>query len=179
MRFYFLLVFCILLVSCGGPKPLVGTYHDKPLMFMVNKPLADVWPATVDYIVKSGVPVKVADRPSGVVFTEGFDFLGNNQRNERKNKIIPGALYTYEIDGKPYNAKAWVVLNKLVSGKLYPIMIKGDFSVRLKEVGNQTEVSVLIRNLKAESNNSRDKWRYYKIASTGVFENELQKALTN
>ncbi|HTN06069.1 hypothetical protein [Agriterribacter sp.] len=156
-------------LAWGQKTTLEGRYQESPVKITTDKQKANTWQAVVDFFITNGISITTADKQSGLIVATDFSFIKDNQRNERKGKIEKGALFTYEEDGKPTNPDAWVVLNKLVKGKIYPVKLTGNLNVYISD----STVTVSVTNLKGESNNDRDKWRFFQVKSTGVFEKQI------
>jgi hypothetical protein len=171
-RLFFLLL--ILPVTSFAQTRLQGEYKETPYTFESKKSYDQVWEDITGFFSARGISIQTIDKASGVITSTGFSFLTNNPRNERKGKPESGSLFTYEDKKtkRPTNPESWVVLNKLVDGKLWPVKITGNINVYVKR-GDQQTITIHLSNLVGESNNTRDKWRFFQVKSTGILEQTI------
>lgn len=174
MRRIILLLLLLPTITFSQSK-LQSAYKEGPYTFAGDKSYDESWRAIINFFSQNGISIQTIDKYSGVITSTGFSFLKDNPRNERKGNAEPGALYTYEgyKTKMPTNPEAWVVINRLADAKIYPVKLIGNINVMLRDENGKVAVTVHLSNLLGESTNTRDKWRFYQVKSTGVLERTI------
>ncbi len=140
-----------------------------------DNPFDEVWGKIIGQLSADGIPIHTIDKGSGVITSVGNSSIEDVDR-ARKGIVKPGRLWTFQKKGLPENSTAWVMLYNMADN-LYPVYITGDINIIVRKDGDKTNVQVTIANLKAESNKSRDKWKYYNVYTTGIFEKSIVDAV--
>ena len=158
------LLFVVCLSSCYVPSkiiPLKGTYSDGNFEEYSDKSKDEVWDNIIEFFAKSGVTIRIIDRSSGLIIS-GTTAL----------------TWTYEdTKGVPVKKDAYVVIQKVIDGNtkkpIRPIMVTGEWNIRIKEKDGKTLINVNLVNPSYQSSATDNVPTIFKkgaIQSTEVFE---------
>lgn len=176
MKKLFLLILpvCLLMVSGCSSIRLKGTYPGSHFSTETDLGYEEVWNKVIDYFAMNGIPISVIDKNSGLIVSSNVDFVNTCTR---------------EVDGKPLDADAYVVI-PTVRGGFGNILtpnssswdILGQWNVRIKDNNGKTSVSINMVKLdcihRTRSLYGGSTEEKIPVKSTGVFENRLLQYFT-
>lgn len=164
------LLILTLFVSCTAPRlALKSTHQDEPFRIETNKTYDEAWTSVVDFFADSGVGIKIIDKESGLISAESSSFRSSYTR-ENSN-------------GTPIDDRAFIVIGNLrngFGGKIEPSQISGEWNIRVKELGDNTQISINLHNIDCYYDQPATSYTRAKVvtipaASTGVFERSLSE----
>ena len=172
MRKALLLLLVVLGTSCVS-KNLTGTYPAPQQHYVESKDSFEiVWSKCMDYFAMNGIAVFAANKSDGKIISSKISFVNN---------------YTREVNGRPLNSGAYVVIPTIRNGfgnilkpsvtRAGSLTMNGDCNVRIRENNGKMIVDVNLSNLDCSYYTG---YRVAKIPirSTGVFEQELLEYLS-
>lgn len=169
-----LVIFLLLIGGCA-PLRLTGEYPDTHFSKETDLSYEEVWERVIDYFAIAGIPISTIDKSSGLIVSSKVSFVNN---------------YTREVNGKPLDENAYVVIPTVRGGFGNILEPKaaltgdwemiGDWNVRIKSINNKTIVSVNMINLYCfyRVRGLMGNTTKIPIQSTGVFERSLLNYLT-
>lgn len=152
-KVFYVPLIVFLVFSCTVTNvPLKGTY-EKPT-FETSKSVDEVWTNIIDFFASNGISIKIIDKESGLIISEGNSFKDR---------------YTYEkADGSLFDKSAYIVLNKISYGgeQQKPQIVTGEWNIRIKPLNGRTSVAINLVNIEA----SAEQNFVFTGKSTGEFE---------
>lgn len=164
-----------IVASCGAPLRLKGVYPGSHFSQETELNYEEVWTRVIDFFSMAGIPITTIDKSSGLIVASRVSFLSS---------------YTREVNGTPLDPDAYVVIptvRGMFGNRLEPNAritgdweMTGDWNIRIKANGDKTTVNVNMVNLECfyRTSGLAGSTTKIPIKSTGVFENELLKYLT-
>lgn len=167
-------VILMLFVGCKVQQPqaipLKNNYSNGNFEGISDKPKDRVWDNIIDFFSKSGLPIRILDKSSGLLIS-GEITLRYTSEDKKGNLVNPGA---------------YVVVNKIQYrdgsiGTPNYLGVTGEWNVRIKDgEGGKTVVAVNLVNPKYTSIIDRNvpiSFKQGMFQSTGVFENLIFQAI--
>jgi len=129
---------------------------DKPIIsdtFVINRPFAKVWGATVATLAENSIPIKVIEKESGIITTEQIVFASGFGSDEKIQRIAQ----------LPY-----VFMSVWNSGKYY-------LSIYITAGEQDTTNIKITTHIEGYESNPTKRW--HECFSKGVLENELHDSI--
>lgn len=186
MKLLIVAVLLISLISCSTKiYPVKGTYTSPPVTFTSPNSFDVVWDKMVDMFAQKGFAIKIIDRSSGLIISNGkmpVTVEGKDGSLEIKDafvvvpsmKMIGGGV---AVQGKYVASTGWHYDNIKKKNIVVNNPIIGEWNVRIKSNGVGCTININIVNTFTEDVTTYD-GKFFRghsvdVQSTGYFENYI------
>ena len=174
-----LVIVCIsvLLCNCAAKIiPLKGDYPQTPIVTSTTNSFENVWDKLIDLFAQSGFSIKIIDRSSGLIISNGL--LETTYEN-KEGKVADSTAFVAVPSSKDHGNNRITPISGYSlhpkTGKVIADDVFGEWNVRIKKTATGCDINVNLVNLYYETLISKitTKTTLLNFKSTGVFEKKV------
>lgn len=173
-----LAIFIFFLFSCA-PKivPVKGEYAKLPVTFKSEKSFDQVWDNLIDFFAQTGLSIKLIDKNSGLLVSDKSAITATWEDRKGKIKHPEAFVVVPTIIDQTADELIPITISYAKKSQLKkPVIVQGEWNVRIKKVGTASIINVNLVNLqytKLILGEGYKTFPLYEIKSTGNFEKKI------